>query len=185
MRIQRQAVVALGSNQGDREQYLREAIVALNALPGVQVTAASKVFETPALRLDGVDESAPSYLNAVALVRAVLPPEMLLGSLHGIEASLGRVRQEVWGDRTIDLDLIDYDGKELTTESIVLPHPRAHERGFVLKPWFDVQPDAVLVGRGKVIDLLNRTTDTVNEFSTEPLFKRAAAKSDLVEGSSR
>ncbi|MCC6375628.1 MAG: 2-amino-4-hydroxy-6-hydroxymethyldihydropteridine diphosphokinase [Microbacteriaceae bacterium] len=185
MLIDHPAVIALGSNQGDREHYLREAVAALKALPGVQVTAVSRVYETPALRLSGVDENAPSYLNAVALVRSVLPPEMLLGSLHGIEASLGRVREERWGDRTIDLDLVDYDGTELETESITLPHPRAHERGFVLKPWLDVNPDAVLVGFGKVSDLLARTTDKVALASSiAPLDDTASpTESQQVKGS--
>lgn len=175
-RTNHRAIVALGSNQGDREEYLRQAIAALQALPGVRVVAASGLFETPALRLDGVDESAPSYLNAAVKLESILQPEMLLGALHGIEASLGRVRTERWGDRTIDLDLIDFDGLTRNTESITLPHPRAQERAFVLAPWLQIDPEAELAGQGKVADLLAKTTDRVTEFSASPLFPAGDAR---------
>ncbi len=170
------AIVALGSNQGDREEYLRQAVAALEALPGVRVVAASGLFETPALRLDGVDDSAPSYLNAAVKLESILAPEMLLGALHGIEASLGRVRTERWGDRTIDLDLVDYDGLTRNTESITLPHPRAHERAFVLAPWLQIDPQAELAGHGRVLDLLANTTDRVTEFSARPLHSEGDAR---------
>lgn len=186
------AVIALGSNldgvQGDREQLLRLAVRAIDSLEGVRVTAASGIVETPALKPHGVDETAPSYLNAVVLARVALSPEMLLGALHGIEATLGRMRQEVWGDRTIDLDLIDLGGLSRTTEEITLPHPRAWQRGFVLAPWLQVQPDAVLGGadgqRGRVVDLLAATTDRVTEYPAPPLFGAgppAASEAEAVD----
>lgn len=184
MRVELPVVIALGSNlpgdHGDREQLLRLAVQAIDALSGVRVTAASGIVETPALKLDGVDENAPSYLNAVVLARAALSPEMLLGALHGIEAALGRVRQEVWGDRTIDLDLIDFGGLRRATEEITLPHPRAWQRAFVLAPWRQVQPDAVLpkadgTGSARVADLLlaaqgRAPEERVTPFPAEPLF---------------
>lgn len=139
------AVIALGSNQGDREQYLREAVRAIDALEGVGVTAASGIVESAALKITGVDESAPSYLNAVVTADSALDPEGLLAALHKIEARFGRVRTEVWGDRTLDLDLIDFGGLRRRNETITLPHPRAGERAFVLAPWLQVNPDAVLV----------------------------------------
>lgn len=178
MRVELPVVIALGSNQasdqGGREQLLRLAVQAIDALEGVRVTDVSGIVETPALKPHGVDETAPSYLNAVVLARVALSPEMLLGALHGIEAALGRVREEVWGDRTIDLDVVDFGGLRRTNETITLPHPRAHERAFVLAPWLQVQPDAVLAlagtGSARVADLLAATTDRVTDYPAEPLF---------------
>lgn len=164
------AVIALGSNQGDREELLRDAVRAINALDGVRVTAASGIVETPALKLHGVDEDAPSYLNAVVTAETTLQPEELLQQLHGIEAHLGRVREEVWGDRTIDLDLIDFGGIARHSDVIMLPHPRAWQRAFVLAPWRQVQPDAVLNG-GRIADLLAVTTDTVIDYPAPPLME--------------
>lgn len=176
MHVTLPAVIALGSNQGDREQLLREAVSAIDALDGVRVTAASGIVETPALKLHGIDETAPSYLNAVVLARVSLPPEELLRELHAIEASLGRVREEVWGDRTIDLDLIDFGGLTRRNDTITLPHPRAWQRAFVLAPWLQVQPDAVLAGdspesSGRVDALLAATTDRVTGYAAAPLME--------------
>lgn len=184
MRVELPVVIALGSNlpgdHGDREQLLRHAVHAIDSLDGVRVTAASDIVETPALKLDGVDENAPSYLNAVVLARVALSPETLLGALHGIEAALGRVRQEVWGDRTIDLDIVDFGGLRRTTDEITLPHPRASQRAFVLAPWLQVQPDAVLPtadgsGSARVADLLQAAQERAPEervtpYPAEPLF---------------
>jgi 2-amino-4-hydroxy-6-hydroxymethyldihydropteridine diphosphokinase len=166
------AVIALGSNQGDREHYLREAVRAIDTLDGVRVTAASGIVESAALKLTGVDESAPSYLNAVVTADSALDPEGLLAALHEIEARFGRVRTEVWGDRTLDLDLIDFGGLRRHNETITLPHPRAGERAFVLAPWLQVNPDAVLVAPAparRVADLLAAATDTVTDYPAEPL----------------
>lgn len=182
MRVVLPAVIALGSNQArasggilhGREELLREAVREIDALDGVQVVAASGIVETPALKPQGVDETAPSYLNAVVRARVSLSPEDFLAALHGIEANLGRVRNEVWGDRTLDLDLIDFGGLTRDTDTITLPHPRAWQRAFVLAPWLQVQPDAVLAGHGntggRIADLLAATTDRVTEYPAAPLF---------------
>jgi 2-amino-4-hydroxy-6-hydroxymethyldihydropteridine diphosphokinase len=166
------AVIALGSNQGDRQQLLRDAVLAIDALDNVRVTDVSGIVETPALKLHGVDESAPSYLNAIVLARVALEPEELLAALHGIEARFGRVRNEVWGDRTLDLDVIDFGGLTRENETITLPHPRAWERAFVLAPWVQVQPNAVLPGHGRISELLAATSDEVTDFPAAPLFVR-------------
>lgn len=153
--IEQPAVIAFGANLGDRRATLLAAARELAEAPGVEVTAISPVHETPALRPDGVDPDAPAYLNAVALIRTTLAPEPLLDVLAGIEKAHGRVRSERWGDRTLDLDIIDFAGIQSTSESLTLPHPRAFERDFVLRPWLEVDANAVLAGHGRVADLLS------------------------------
>lgn len=147
------AVVALGANLGDRHETIRAAAQRIARLPLVSDVRLSGLFETVALRLDGPDPEAPGYVNAVALVTTRLAPEILLGMLHAIEDENGRERREQWGDRTLDLDLIAYGNVVSDAPRLQLPHPRAAERLFVLDPWLDVDPDAELLGRGRVADL--------------------------------
>lgn len=159
-RTSARAVVALGSNLGDRAEILAQAELDLARLPLVDAVRMSRPHESVAVRLDGPDASAPPYLNAVALLCTRLAPSVLLGMLHRIEHAHGRRRDERWGDRTLDLDLIAYD--DVTTDvaetvpggPLALPHPRAAERDFVLAPWLELDPEAVLPGRGRVADLL-------------------------------
>jgi 2-amino-4-hydroxy-6-hydroxymethyldihydropteridine diphosphokinase len=148
------AVIAFGANLGDRAATLHAAATALAEADGVELTAMSGLHESIALKPGGADPTAPEYLNAVGLVRTTLAPEALLALLHRIEADNGRVRGEVWADRTLDLDLIDYAGTTVERPDLVLPHPRAGIRDFVLRPWLEVDPDAVLPGSGRVADLL-------------------------------
>lgn len=155
------AVLALGSNLGDREASIRAAVADLAAEPGIRVAAVSSLVETPALKPAGVDRTAPTYLNAVAIVETVLDPRALLAVANRIEAAHGRVREEHWGDRTLDIDIVDYAGRVIADDRLTLPHPRAAERAFVLAPWFELDPDAVLTGRGPVVELLARATDEV------------------------
>jgi 2-amino-4-hydroxy-6-hydroxymethyldihydropteridine diphosphokinase len=162
------AVIALGSNLGDREATIRAAAEAVGALPGVRLVALSGLVESHAVKPTGVDEAAPSYLNAVALADVELEPVKLLGALNGIEQQFGRVRHTVWGDRTLDLDLIAFGDVELHSERLTLPHPRAWQRAFVLHPWLQLDPDAVIPGRGRVTDLLADTSDSVWPFHREP-----------------
>lgn len=152
--IEQRAVIALGANLGDREATLLAAARAIADADGVELVAVSTAIETAALRPDGVDPDAPAYLNAVLLVRTTLAAEPLLALLNRIERDHGRVRAERWGDRTLDLDIIDMAGIRLHTDRLTLPHPRAHERDFVLRPWLEVDPDAVLTGHGRVATLL-------------------------------
>ena len=155
------AVIALGANLGDREAALRSAVDALTASDGVIVTAVSPFVESAAVRVDGVDEDAPRYLNAVVLVDTVLSPSNLLALAHRIEDAHGRVRAERWGDRTLDVDLVDVGGRRSADEELTLPHPRAAERAFVLVPWDLVDPDAVLPGVGPVHPLAASVRDAV------------------------
>lgn len=152
------AVIALGSNLGDREATLARAVAALDALPESSILAVSSWHGTVALTPDGLDPEKPAYLNGVALLQTRLDPYTLLEAMSQIEVENGRDRTdpnaERWGDRTLDLDLIALDELEIDSEVLQLPHPRAHERDFVLAPWHEVQPEAVLVGHGPVAPLL-------------------------------
>ncbi len=148
------AVIALGSNLGDRLATLEHAVVALDALPDSSIVAVSTWHGTVALTVDGRDPERPAYLNGVALLQTGLDPYTLLDALRAIETANGRERGERWGDRTLDLDLIALDELEIDSPVLQVPHPRAHERDFVLAPWFEVQPDAELPGHGPIAALL-------------------------------
>jgi dihydroneopterin aldolase/2-amino-4-hydroxy-6-hydroxymethyldihydropteridine diphosphokinase len=143
-------VIALGTNLGDRSTTLEDAVAALERLPGLVVDAVSGVHETVAVTEHGPDPSRPRYGNQVVVGRTDLPPAQLLGALLRIERAHGRVRAERWGDRTLDLDLIVQGDRIVDAPDLVLPHPRAHLRDFVLLPWLEAEPDAVLPGRGRV-----------------------------------
>ncbi len=152
-------VVALGSNLGDREDLAQRALADIRATEGFVIRAASSVRETLALGVDGVDLEAPRYLNQVILLDSAWSPERTLGLLLGIEEAHGRVRGDQgdtkrYANRTLDLDLITYGDRVVQSASLSLPHPRAHERRFVLEPWNEVDPEAVLPGRGPVATLL-------------------------------
>jgi 2-amino-4-hydroxy-6-hydroxymethyldihydropteridine diphosphokinase len=148
------AVLALGSNLGDREATIRAAIDDLGASDGIEVVAVSRLYETVAVKPGGIDFDAPAYLNAVALIRTSLHPEELLGVVNQIEHEHGRVRTERWGDRTLDVDIVTFASVVRNTDRLTLPHPRAAERDFVLVPWLEVDPDATLPGHGRADQLL-------------------------------
>lgn len=163
------AVIALGSNLGDREATIRAGVRDLAALDGVELLAASGLVETAALKPEGVDLDAPAYLNAVVTVETTLDPDRLLSALHVIEREHGRVREVFWGDRTLDLDIVDYDGRSIRTAALTLPHPRASWRAFVLAPWLQVEPEAELPGLGRIDALLAATGETPRPYPAEPL----------------
>ena len=158
------AVLALGSNLGDSAETLRSAVEALRAVSGVDVVGVSGVVETDPV--GGPEQDV--YLNAVVLVRTDLSPEDLLDVTQRVENEFGRVRDIRWGPRTLDVDIITYDDVVSDDTDLTLPHPRAHERGFVLVPWLDADPQASLPGHGAVRDLVGsvdvsgvRATDLV------------------------
>jgi len=155
------AVIAFGANLGDREATIAQAAAELADTPGVELVAVSPVYETPAIKLTGVDHAAPGYLNGVLLVETELDPLALLDVLQRVEQTHGRLREQRWGDRTLDLDLIDHGGVQRADARLELPHPRAWQRAFVLQPWLDVDPDAVVAGRGTVAELRGAASDEV------------------------
>jgi len=148
------AVIAFGANLGRRAETIAAAAEQLAATDGVELVAIAPVIETPALRPYGVDPDAPAYLNTVAVVRTTLEAAELHAVLQRLEDEFGRTRTERWGDRTLDLDLIAFGELEQDDPELTLPHPRAHERDFVLRPWLAVDPIAVIPGRGRVDELL-------------------------------
>lgn len=150
------AVISLGSNLGNRLETLQGAVDALEDTPGVRIKAVSPVYETEPW---GVEPgSQPSYFNAVVLLKTTLPPSSLLERAHAVEEAFHRVRDERWGARTLDVDIVAYADVVTDDPQLTLPHPRAHERAFVLAPWHDLEPEAQLPGRGTVADLLDAVT---------------------------
>ena len=170
MRVELPAVLSLGSNLGDREGTIRVAIEEIAGVDSVTVVNASGLVETAAVRLDGVDDQAPPYLNAVVAILTALSPEALLDSLNRIEDAHGRVRDERWGDRTLDIDIVSMGGLTRESDTVTLPHPRAAGRAFVLAPWLEIEPDARIPGYGRVDELLAATGDLVHRVEAEPLW---------------
>lgn len=144
------AVISLGANIGNPEEQMQLAIAMLRE--ATDVIALSSIFTTEPV---GGPEQ-PNYLNAICIAESDLPAADLLSLLHGIEKTLGRERIERWGPRTIDLDLIQYGTILSSAQELELPHPRAHERKFVLEPWLEIEPDAILLTHGKVSELLEQ-----------------------------
>lgn len=153
-------VLAFGANLGDRGETILAAQRELAEAPGIEHFRASPLHETIALTLDGPDPDAPRYLNGIAFADTTLGPHELLDLLQATENAHGRVRDVRWGARTLDIDLVLYGGRVIKDERLIVPHPRAHERDFVLSPWLDLDPDAVLPGHGRVADLLAQVGDT-------------------------
>ena len=156
----RRTVLALGSNLGDRLATLQGGVDALlgprepgSSVPGpsgLALVALSPVYET--VPVGGPPQ--PEYLNAVLVAETTLPATALLRRGQAVEAAFGRVREEVWGPRTLDVDVIVYGDVVSDDPELTLPHPRAWERAFVLAPWLDADPEAEIPGRGRVAGLL-------------------------------
>ena len=150
MTMRARAVLSVGANLGDRLGTLQGCVQAIAELPDTDVLAVSPVYQTAPVG----GPPQPDYLNAVLLIQTGLPPRGLLDAIGGIEARFGRVRAERFGPRTLDIDVISYAGQVSDDPELTLPHPRAHERAFVLAPWRDIDPDAELPGHGPVDRLL-------------------------------
>lgn len=133
------AYLGLGSNLGDRQKYLAQALERLRGIEGIEVKAVSAVYETDPVG----DPDQPMYLNAAVRVETALTAKQLLKACLAIEKSMGRVRTERWGSRNIDIDLLVYENSVVSTRDLTIPHPLLHEREFVLRPLADIDPDLV------------------------------------------
>jgi 2-amino-4-hydroxy-6-hydroxymethyldihydropteridine diphosphokinase len=151
MRPIRQAVLAIGSNLGDRIERLQSGVSALEDTPEVTVVAISSVYETEPV---GAADSSGKFLNAVVLIDTTLTVHTLLDRALAIEDAFGRERSEPGAPRTLDVDVIVVGNRVAEDEQLVLPHPRAHERGFVLVPWLEIDPEGEIPGKGFVADLI-------------------------------
>ncbi len=173
---QARVVIAMGSNIGDSVETLHDATIALYGL--IDIVEVSAVVETDPV--GGPDQ--PAYLNAVVTGTTHLAPSSLLAGLHDIERAHGRTREVHWGPRTLDLDLVQYGDPVFDTDvsmespTLTLPHPRAHERAFVLLPWLQIEPEAALRVHGQV----RRVADLVSGLDTSGV--RPGPDIDLLEG---
>lgn len=136
------AYLALGSNLGERRDHLAGALTQLQATGVVEITRLSSVYETAPVGI----RDQPDFFNLVTEVRTTLSPEALLERCLQVEANLGRVRRERWGPRTIDLDVLWFNGISLSSSSLTLPHPRMIERAFVLAPLAEIAPHLEIDG---------------------------------------
>jgi 2-amino-4-hydroxy-6-hydroxymethyldihydropteridine diphosphokinase len=146
----RRAFLGLGANLGDRLATLQQAVDLL-AERGVRAVASSRVWATAPL---GGPADQPEFLNAVVEIDPdALEPEDVLAAAHAVEAALGRVREERWGPRTVDIDVLLWDDRKIDTADLTIPHPRLHERAFVVLPLLDLDPDPRLPDGRRLLEL--------------------------------
>lgn len=146
----RSVVFGIGSNLGDSAAILQGAVSDLNKIDGLEITAASTIYETDPV--GGPQQGV--FLNAVLVGRTSLDNAALLDAAQSVEQDWHRVREVRWGPRTLDVDVLAIDDEVSDDPQLTIPHPRAHERAFVLVPWLEVDPQARIAGRGAVADLV-------------------------------
>ncbi len=154
-------VLALGSNLGNRRNWLIKALSLIATTKDVYLTDISPIVESKALTLVGVDSSKPKFLNCVAEIETTLKPEELLIQMQAIELELGRKSKERWGDRNIDIDIITYGNTNYRSPELVIPHPEAKNRSFVIVPWYLMNQNASLPGVGRIAKLAEVFVDQV------------------------
>jgi 2-amino-4-hydroxy-6-hydroxymethyldihydropteridine diphosphokinase len=163
------AVLALGANLGDRAATLQAALDGIAAK--TRVVAVSAIFETAPVG----GPPQPDFYNAVVLIDTSLAASDLLTLAHSLEAAAGRVRLEHWGPRTLDVDVLAYDGTRSDDPELTLPHPRAHERAFVVLPWLEIEPDGAIDGHGALAELATRVDTTGVRRLDSPVLSIAGA----------
>jgi 2-amino-4-hydroxy-6-hydroxymethyldihydropteridine diphosphokinase len=162
--------IGLGSNVGDREEYIEQGIFLLSKTPGIKIIKKSANYETDA---EGPGDQ-PAYLNAVVEIQTAIDPYKLLEILHETENALGREREVEWGPRTIDLDMLLYDDLIISDDKLQVPHPLLHERIFVLRPLAEIAPKAIHPALERTIESLfeERKTDAGDKYDDDlPGFK--------------
>ena len=155
------AVLALGSNLGNRRQWLVKALAAVKLTKGIELLQISPIVESKALTLAGFDSAKPKFLNCVAEIETSLNPEQLLKALQAIEQNLGREKLERWGDRNIDIDILTYGSISFRSADLVIPHPEITNRAFVIVPWYLMDQKADLPGYGSIAKLAGIFADQV------------------------
>lgn len=135
--------LGLGSNLGDRQAQITLALDSLAMHPHIDLLSVSSLYQTPPWG----KTDQPTFFNAAALAETDLAPRILLEAVLGIERSLGRLRGELWGPRTIDIDILLYGSERIDEPGLTIPHPRIQERAFVIRPLADVAPEAEIAGR--------------------------------------
>ena len=148
----RRAAFGLGANLGDAEAALASAVAGLRAEVGVGAVRVSSLYRSAPVG----GPAQPDYLNAVAIADTELPSAALLDLAHRLEQRRGRVREVRWGPRTLDVDILAVGGEESSDPVLTLPHPRAHQRAFVMVPWAEVDPDFEIPGVGSVHEACDR-----------------------------
>ncbi len=152
------AYIGIGANLGDARANVEDALTRLAALPATRVTARSSLWKTAP-----IDSSGDDYINAVARIDTSLAPADLLDAVRAIELAHGRERPYRNAPRTLDLDILLYGDARIDTPSLTVPHPRMHQRAFVLAPLAEIAPDAVIAGIGALADLLPAVADQAIE----------------------
>ena len=149
----RRVALGLGSNLGDRLEYLQAAVDTLTETPDIVPVAVSPVYETEPI---GGPEGQPAFLNAVLLLDTMLSARVLVERAFAVEDAYGRSREQRWGPRTLDVDVLAVGSETIDEPGLIVPHPLIAERGFVLQPWADVDPEFEIPGLGRVKDLADR-----------------------------
>lgn len=170
----RKVVLSLGSNVGNREEQLLSAVEQVAKLPSTKLSGVGQLFETAPVG----GPQQPDFLNTVIQVKTSLLPDELLDSIHDIESEHGRLRITRWGPRSLDIDIISVEGVIQSDPSLTIPHPRAAERAFVLIPWLDLDPTAVLPGSGPIANLIESCGD---KNGVHPYQRTLAGWEDLVK----
>jgi 2-amino-4-hydroxy-6-hydroxymethyldihydropteridine diphosphokinase len=148
------AYIGIGANLGDARANVLDAVERLRVLPGVTLEAVSSLYRTAP-----IDSSGDDYINAVARLSTSLPAQALLEGLFAIEQAHGRERPYFNAPRTLDLDLLLYGDEQIATDTLTVPHPRMHQRAFVLVPLLELAPDAMLPGLGRAADFAAGVAD--------------------------
>lgn len=158
----KQAFIALGSNLADPISQVKSAIDALERISKTRVIKKSSLYKTAPIDCPQISaETVPDFINAVVEVETLLSPEALLDALHAIESNAGRVRPYVNAPRILDCDLLLYENMVQNTAKLTLPHPRMHQRGFVLLPLFEIAPQLSIPNHGKIVQLM--TPDLIQD----------------------
>jgi len=162
------AYIGLGSNLGDRTGNLKEALRRLHRPPAVTVAGVAPFYRTAPV---GYTKQG-DFINTAAVLETALPPRELLALLLSIEEELGRLRTVRWGPRTVDLDLLLFGDEQINEPGLIVPHPRLHERAFVLVPLADLAPGLSLPGRGRAAELAGKLAkeQEIEKIQAEPLF---------------